>query len=896
MNARVILAVFKRNFISYFSSPIGYVFICAFVLLSGFAAFWPNDFFNNNLATLDQLNRALPWIMLVFIPAITMGIWAEERRQGTDELLLTLPGSDLDVVIGKYLAALAIFTVALLFSLSNVAVLMGLGNPDVGVLIANYIGYWLVGAAMLAVGMVASFFTGSLTVAFILALALNAPLVFAAYADAIIPWDGAARFIGSLSVAEQFRDFGRGLVTLSGVVFFLSIIAVSLYVSMILIGRRHWVGSPHGRSLAGHYLLRTIALVALAIGINVLVRRIDTRVDLSAENVNSLSPQTRTILANLKPERPVSIEAFVSPRVPDEYVQARLDLLSMLREVDARAGDNVIVHVHETQRFSDEEADAEQQYGIRPRAVQSTAAGRIALDQISLGAAFRSGLDKVVVPFFDRGIPAEYEIVRSIATVSQQQRRKVGVLTTDAKLFGGFDMERMASRPNEQVIEELRKQYDVEQVNPDAPITQRFDVLLAVQPSSMTPTQLEHFLAAVRSGQPTAIFEDPFPYIDGSVPATSQPRMPARQNPFQQQPPPEPKGDISPLWQLLGVEFSDAQIVWQDYNPYPRVRDMPQEFVFVGAGSGAAQAFSAECPITSGMQQMLTVFPGSIQPIAGGATTVMPLLQTGSQTGVVDYDEIIERNIFGQATINQNRRLRPTGQTYTLAAHITAPANPAGVQQGSDDEPATGDLNVVLVSDIDVLYGAFFAMRAAGSNPNAPIDLQVDNVGFVLNTLDYLAGDDRFIELRKRRPAYRTLTKVEQNTEAAREKATQQRDAFQEQFNAKRDEEQRNLEKKLEELQQREGLDPQQMIIEVSTAQEAGQKRLEAAIARFERERDQKVAAIERDLALETRRIQNRYKLAAIALPPIPPLVLGAFVFARRRSMEQLGVPKARLK
>ena len=144
----------KRNFLAYFSNPTGYVFLCIFVFLTSLAAFWPYEFFNQNLATLDQLNSWYPLIMLVFIPAITMSIWAEEKRQGTDELLLTLPADDFDIVIGKYMSAAAIFTASLLFSQVSTFLTLGIlteGMLDTGLVFTTYLGYWFVGLTMIAV-------------------------------------------------------------------------------------------------------------------------------------------------------------------------------------------------------------------------------------------------------------------------------------------------------------------------------------------------------------------------------------------------------------------------------------------------------------------------------------------------------------------------------------------------------------------------------------------------------------------------------------------------------------------------------------------------------------------------------------------------------------------------
>lgn len=935
-------AVLKRNFLGYFANPTGYVFLCLFVLLTSFAAFWPHEFFNANLPNLDQLNAFFPFIMLVFIPAITMGVWADERRQGTDELLLTIPAGDFDIVLGKYLAAAAIFTASLLFSqiaTYTVLVSLSLGDVDVGLLLATYFGYWMVGLAMLAVGMVASFLTHILTVGFILGVAFNAPLVFAVWADTIAPTATATQIISSWSISRQFEDFGRGVISLSSMTYFLMVIVVGLYLCMLLIGRRHWVGGRDGDSMVFHYLARTVCLIVIALAANVVFARNDlVRVDMTSGSVSSLSSETKRLIGNLESEHPVVVEAFVSEDVPEDFVKTRLDLLSLLREFQALAGRKVKVQIHSNLNPSSEEAAmAEERYGIQPRTVRGRSRGQIRDQELILGAAFTCGLEKVVVPFFEQGVPVEYELVRSIATVAEGKRKTLGVLQTDANLMGGFMMSGMQpqSLPKQAIITELEKQYDVEQVDPNAPIdVTKYDVLLAAQPSSLTPTQMENFVAAVKKGLPTAIFEDPIPLGASGAPGTSQPKQ-AQGGMFGGSQP-EQKGEIQDLWDALGVRMlgnhrpgqTNVDVVWQQYNPYPKLQlqGIVPEFVFIRPEAPSAeenfQPFNPNDRITSGLEEVLFMFPGGLEK-AGDAPEGLQyteLITTGSLAGSMSYQEYMGQAFFGPAQLDLNparldakRKMSLGGQNkYTIAARIRGAEDnkekAATKKKDSDENALTEDrpVDVVYVADMDVLDDQFLFLRA---RPDEEIRFNFENVTFVLNVIDALAGEEDFLGIRKRKPHYGSLKLVEMRVEEARgdELKAQQdyRQQFEEALAGARKEMQRTIDefnKLVTDLEKR-----YQQGEEVFAELEAAKDRLaiqsKSAEERFnkkedqlERERDRHLKNIRREADLDIRKIQTGYKLWAVVLPPIPPLLVGLVVFVRRRLREREGISRSRMK
>lgn len=896
MNTKVLNAVFQRNLVSYFSNPTGYVFICVFMALGSVAAFLPNEFFNANLASLHQLNYWFPFIMLVFAPAITMSIWAEERHRGTDEILLTLPAGDSEIVLGKYLSALAIYTCSLLFSLAcNYWVLAGLGQPDVGLFLGTYLGYWLVGAMMLAIGMAASFLTSNLTIAYILGVLFNTPLVALAWADSTgLPLDWAL-WLKRLSVGGQLEPFGRGNIVLSGILFFVAVTGVMLYFCVILIGRRHWADERRTAKSA-HYALRIGAMLATAFMLVIVVQRFDLRVDVTSEQINSLSEDTRTLLGEIDSEHPIRITAFLSPTVPEGYVRTKLDIENLLREIAARGGDGVRLRTIPTEPYSDEAELALRRYGIKPHSAGYQRADVVASKDIFLGVAFQCGSDNpVILPFVDRGIPVEYELIRSLCTVASPQRKRLGILRTKAELLGRPSNGPIPAKPAWRIVDELKKSYEVVDVKASLPIEDNYDVLLAVQPSSLEPTEMNNFIDAVRRGIPTAIFEDPLP--PRGLPGTNVPLNDVTRE----------KGDIRPLWKLLGIAFEDDRAVWQDHNPCPRTsgHEVTPEWLFVDNskpqlfGKGP---FNEMEPMTKGLQQMLLLYAGSMETLAGSRVNVTPLLMTSKQGGSSRVEDI-ERPYYAMDAQGRLRRADarsaaprvPEEKTsYMLAAAMVAPLDDEAAAESSRD-----GVRAICVADLDMLYDEFFLFREMNPAARDGSIFTFDNVTFVLNAIDALAAEKRFTDLRKRRPKHRSLETIGALTAEARQRTNAESDALYREHEEKKTDMQADIDRRVlerrEQLEQR-GLSEQELEGQLQLYMQALQKKLDTDLLQRERARDRQVEQLNGDLQNAIRRTQDWYRFTAVVLPPVLPLVMAAVVLVIRRRKEREGVSATRLR
>jgi ABC-2 type transport system permease protein len=234
------LNVMRRELAGYFATPVAYVFIVIFLVMTGVFTFYLGSFFERGSADLEPFFRFHPWLYLFLVPAISMRLWAEERRSGTVELLLTLPVTVVQAVVGKFLAAWLFLGLALALTFPVWLTVNYLGDPDNGVILAAYIGSWLMAGGMLAIGSCTSAITRSQVIAFILAVAAcfvfllsGLPMVmnlFSGWAPQLV-LDG----IASLSFLSHFGDVSRGVIDLRDLVYFVLVAGFWLLANVIVL-------------------------------------------------------------------------------------------------------------------------------------------------------------------------------------------------------------------------------------------------------------------------------------------------------------------------------------------------------------------------------------------------------------------------------------------------------------------------------------------------------------------------------------------------------------------------------------------------------------------------------------------------------------------------------------
>lgn len=870
MNKKLVLAVAKRDLRSWFGNPANYVFIILYSLVSCAVLMWSAAFFTNNLANLDTLNAWFPWITAVFVSAATMGMWANERANGTQELLFTLPATDFELQFGKFVAYVVIYTASLGFTLVLPLMLAWLGNPDPGQLFANYVGYWLLGITLVSIATIGSQLTQSATISFLLSVVFC--VVFLLYGF-VVGWlsAGASNVIGPI---DQFREFARGMLPLSGFVLFLGMTVAFFYLGLALLARRHWRSSGDGLHRVVRFGSGAVCVLALTVvGVQLL-----PRFDATVEGIHSLSDESKQLLAQLDPNKPVYVTAYLSEEVPEQFVQQRNLLLNLVDQFDALGGSAVEKRIVIPEPFSPEAREAEQNHGIRSQTVaMELPGGGYAEQQMFLGFVVQCGPEEVVNPFVEPAVPLEYELMRSIRTVAGAERKQVGILKTDVEFMGGMDFTTFRQKPRWQIADELQQQYELQNVDPATDYPDGLACLVVPQPSSLPQDQMDRLRDWMLAGKPTLLLEDPAPIEAWGTAADDekggmQARMMGGGGPQ--------KGQFAGLMSAIGLQARVGEIVWDlSYLGFPGGR-LREEFVFV-----REDGFSFDSPLTNGLQNIVLMMAGHVTSAKQDGLTVKPLLQSRQPgprqaNGIVRKSELFQMDFFGTGPqLNPYARHETRNTDLMLACRVTG--TPAGKEQ---------PLDVIYVADLDLISNQFFQIRRQMADPN----LRFDNVTFVLNCIDSLAGDESLVELRKRRPVLRKLERVEEAQSEFEKQWASEKEAAEAAAGEALQAAQASLDKAVQKIRDDANLDAQAKEVKIVEVQRVEQRKLENERARIEEQKKRRLEEAAHDRDTARKGIHDGFRLVALALSVVPGLLLGVVMFARRSSRAAAIVPQNR--
>ncbi len=365
-----ILSITRKELSAYFGSPLALIFIGTFLAAALFAFFWVDTFFSRGIADVRPLFRWMPLLMIFLVASLTMRQWSEEQRSGTLEVLLTLPVSKVQLVLGKFLAVMALvaLTLALTFPLPITVALIG--NLDWGPVVGGYVAALLMSAAYAAIGLFISARTDNQIVSLILT-ALLGGVFYLVGTDGVTGFAGRGlgEFLRALGTGSRFESIQRGVIDVRDLLYYFSLTGIFLTLNVLSLDSKRWSRGQAGISYRRATVLTCGLIIANLLLINVWAYPLSAlRADLTAGQEYSLSSTTKDLLTGL--QEPLTIRAYVSEKTHPLLAPLAPQLADLLREYAVAGRGKVNVEVVDPTKDPDKELEANQTYGIQPTPFQ----------------------------------------------------------------------------------------------------------------------------------------------------------------------------------------------------------------------------------------------------------------------------------------------------------------------------------------------------------------------------------------------------------------------------------------------------------------------------------------------------------------------------------------------
>jgi len=529
-----ILTILRRDLGAYFTSPIGYIFMIVYVLIS--VGLYITSFFTFPIADMRPYFDNLPLLLCVFIPAVTMRVWAEERKENTWEMLLTFPMKSKELVLGKFLACFLFyaFTIAATFTIP--LMLSWLGNPDNGAILGGYLGTLLLGAFFLSLGIFFSGFFKDQIVAFVVTLLacfgifLLGTNFIASYIDAAAPKLALGSWLSQLvGMADHYSSFTRGVIELADLMYFLVWTALFLMLNVLYIEGR---SRPRAQATFAVAVFISVAIGLLFNGL--LVDQSLLRWDATEDKIYTVSDASKQILSRL--DSPVQVKVYITPKenMPTGMTTLEQDITDKLEELSVGAGGKIeysTVYLNaanvigaeepvdkEGEKTEDEAIEKRMlDKGVEPFSVRAMSEDQVTSKAVysSIGVAYKNKKEEIIPQIMPQNLEdLEYRLMSTIYKLTREKAPVVALVAPKEAVNIEPQMRRMLEQMGQPIPQSddpyiyldrvlSSEKYDVQRVEltQESPMPEEYDALVVVNPRGLNERQRWEINRALVSGK-----------------------------------------------------------------------------------------------------------------------------------------------------------------------------------------------------------------------------------------------------------------------------------------------------------------------------------------------------------------------------------------------------------